>query len=69
MNVVTTRLMTRRVLLYPGEDGFIVAEVPSLPGCISQRKTRDDALANVLEAIGLHEEALRERGEPCGKIE
>jgi len=57
-------LMTRRVLLYPGEDGFIVAEVPSLPGCISQGRTRDEALTNVREAIGLHEQVLRERGEP-----
>ena len=56
--------MTRRVLLYPGEDGFVVAEVPSLPGCISQGKTREEALENVREAISLHEEALRERGEP-----
>ncbi len=56
--------MTRRVLLYPGDDGFVVAEVPSLPGCISQGKTRDEALANVREAISLHEEVLRERGEP-----
>ena len=56
--------MTRRVLLYPGEDGFLVAEVPSLPGCISQGKTREEVLANVREAIALHEEVLRERGEP-----
>ena len=56
--------MTRRVLLYPGEDGFVVAEVPSLPGCVSQGKTREEALANVREAILLHEEVLRERGEP-----
>jgi predicted RNase H-like HicB family nuclease len=56
--------MTRRVLLYPGEDGFVVAEVPSLPGCVSQGKTRDEAVANVREAIFLHEEVLRERGEP-----
>jgi len=56
--------MTRRVLLYPGEDGYVVAEVPSLPGCVSQGKTRDEALANVREAISLHEEVLRERGEP-----
>ena len=56
--------MTRRVLLYPGEDGFIVAEVPSLPGCISQGRTRDEALAHVREAINLHVEVLRERGEP-----
>jgi len=56
--------MTRRVLLYPGEDGYVVAEVPSLPGCVSQGKTRDEAVANVREAIALHEEVLRERGEP-----
>jgi predicted RNase H-like HicB family nuclease len=59
-----SRVMTRRVLLYPGEDGFVVAEVPSLPGCISQGKTREEALENVREAISLHEEVLRERGEP-----
>ncbi|HXT61900.1 MAG TPA: type II toxin-antitoxin system HicB family antitoxin [Pyrinomonadaceae bacterium] len=55
--------MTRRVLLYPGEDGYIVAEVPSLPGCFSQGRTRDEALDNVREAISLHEDVLRERGE------
>ena len=56
--------MTRRVLLSPGEDGYFVAEVPSLPGCVSEGKTRDEALANIREAISLHEEVLRERGEP-----
>lgn len=56
--------MKRRVLLYPGEDGYIVAEVPSLPGCISQGRSRDEALANIREAIALHVEVLRERGEP-----
>ena len=56
--------MMRQVLLYPGEDGYIVAEVPSLPGCVSEGKSRDEALANVREAISLHEDVLRERGEP-----
>jgi predicted RNase H-like HicB family nuclease len=56
--------MTRQVLLYPGEDGYVVAEVPSLPGCVSQGRSRNEALANVREAISLHEEVLRERGEP-----
>jgi predicted RNase H-like HicB family nuclease len=55
--------MNRRVLLYPGEDGYTVAEVPSLPGCVSQGTTREEALANIREAISLHEEVLRERGE------
>ena len=56
--------MTRPVILYPGEDGYVVAEVPSLPGCVSQGKTRDEALANIQEAIALHIEVLQERGEP-----
>jgi predicted RNase H-like HicB family nuclease len=56
--------MTRRVILYPGEDGYMVAEVPSLPGCVSQGKTREEALANIQEAMALHVEVLRERGEP-----
>ena len=56
--------MKKRVLLYPGEDGYTVAEVPSLPGCVSQGKTRDEALANIQEAISLYEEDMREQGEP-----
>ena len=39
------------VFLRPGEDGWIVAECPVLPGCISQGRTRDEALANIREAI------------------
>ena len=56
--------MKRRVLLSPGEDGYIVAQVPSLPGCISQGRTRDETLANIQEAISLYEEDMREQGEP-----
>lgn len=54
----------RKVLLYPGEDGYFVVEVPSLPGCISQGKTREEALANIEEAIALYVEVLQDRGEP-----
>lgn len=39
------------VLLEQGEDGYIVAECPSLPGCISQGKTREEALENIKDAI------------------
>ena len=53
----------RTVWLYPDEDGYIMAEVPSLPGCISQGETRAEALTNIQEAIELHLEVLRERGE------
>jgi predicted RNase H-like HicB family nuclease len=53
----------RKVLLYPGEDGYFVVEVPSLPGCISQGKTREEALVNIEEAIALYIEVLQERGD------
>ena len=41
----------RQVIIYPGEDGFWVAECPSLPGCISQGESREAAIANIREAI------------------
>ena len=41
------------VILTPGEDGYIVAECPVIPGCISQGRTRDEALQNIREAIEL----------------
>ena len=53
----------RKVLLYSGEDGYFVVEVTSLPGCISQGKTRNEALINIEEAIDLYIEALESRGE------
>ncbi|MEM1953494.1 MAG: type II toxin-antitoxin system HicB family antitoxin [Candidatus Caldarchaeum sp.] len=54
----------RQVILYPGEDGYWVAECPSLPGCVSQGKTKQEALENIREAIELYIEALQERGLP-----
>jgi len=50
------------VVLIPGEDGYTVAECPILPGCISQGKTRDEALANIKEAIELCLESREEEG-------
>ena len=41
----------RQVILYPAESGYWVAECPSLPGCISQGTTKEEAIANVREAI------------------
>ncbi|HSJ75822.1 MAG TPA: type II toxin-antitoxin system HicB family antitoxin [Gemmatimonadales bacterium] len=54
----------RQVLIYPGEDGFWVAECPSLPGCISQGTSREDAIQNVREAIQAYVAALEEDGLP-----
>lgn len=41
----------RQVVIHPGEDGYWVAEVPSLPGCISQGKTKEEAVTNIQEAV------------------
>jgi predicted RNase H-like HicB family nuclease len=46
------------------EDGVWVATCPSIPGCISQGHTREEALANIKEAIGLCLEVRAERGLP-----
>ena len=54
------RLIMRQVILTPGEDGYWVAEVPSLPGCISQGKTREEALLNIKEAIDGYIAALKD---------
>jgi predicted RNase H-like HicB family nuclease len=43
--------MTLHIVLEPGEDGFVIASVPALPGCHSQGTTRDEAIANAKEAI------------------
>jgi predicted RNase H-like HicB family nuclease len=53
-----------RVLVEQDEDGVFVAEVPSLPGCVSQGETRAEALENVREAIAVYLESLEAHGEP-----
>lgn len=58
----------RQVIIYPGEDGYWVAECPSLPGCISQGKTRQEALMNIKEAIGGYIVALEEDGLRVGQF-
>jgi predicted RNase H-like HicB family nuclease len=54
----------RQVILYPGEDGYWVIECLSLPGCISQGKTKGEAIANIKEAIQAYIEVLEEDGLP-----
>jgi predicted RNase H-like HicB family nuclease len=50
----------RQVVVFPGEDGYWVAECPSLPGCISQGETREAAISNIREAIVGYVRALEE---------
>lgn len=52
----------RQAVIYHGEDGYWVAECPSLPGCISQGRTREEALVNIKEAIKGYTVALEEDG-------
>ncbi len=56
--------MRYRVLIDQDEDGVYVAEVPVLPGCISQGKTRSEAIDNIKEAIEGYLESLQAHGEP-----
>lgn len=56
--------MKYRVIIQQDEDGVCVAEVPSLPGCLSQGASRTEALENVKEAIALYVESLDAYDEP-----
>jgi antitoxin HicB len=55
--------MEYRVLIEQDEDGMYVAEVPSLPGCISQGRTPNEAVENIREAIEIYLESLEAHGE------
>lgn len=46
--------MNIKISVEKGEDGYFVASVPSLKGCWSQGKTREEALENIREAIELY---------------
>ena len=54
----------RQVIVYPGGSGFYIVECPSLPGCLSQGKTKEEALGNIKEAIEVYIEALEDQGLP-----
>jgi predicted RNase H-like HicB family nuclease len=55
----------RQVIIYPDrEDGGWVAEVPSLPGCVSDGQTVQEAISNVRDAIEAWLETARAHGDP-----
>lgn len=56
--------MKYRILIEQDEDGIFVAEVPSLPGCVSQGSTRGETLINIKEAIEGYLESLKKNNEP-----
>ena len=51
--------MRFRVVIEQDEDSVFVAECPSLPGCISQGKSRDEAITNIKDAIAGYLESLK----------
>ncbi len=52
-----------RVLIEQDEDGVFVAECPTLPGCVSQGRTREEALENIRDAIQGYFASLEKHGE------
>jgi predicted RNase H-like HicB family nuclease len=51
--VLSLKAMDLPIILTAGDDGYLVAQCPVIPGCISQGHTREEALANICEAIEL----------------
>ena len=56
--------MKMMVTIDRDEDGVWIVECPAIPGCVSQGETKDEALANIREAIALCMEVRSERGLP-----
>lgn len=61
--------MKYRITLQKDEDGMYVVKCPSLPGCISQGKTRDEALNNIKDSIEGYIQSLKKHGEPIPAID
>jgi predicted RNase H-like HicB family nuclease len=56
--------MKYRIYIEQDEEGVFTAEVPSLPGCISQGKIRAELIENLKKAIGAYLESIKKHGEP-----
>ncbi len=54
----------RQVVIYRGEDEYWIAECPSLPGCVSQGRSKEEAIDNIKEAIKGYVAALEEDNLP-----
>jgi antitoxin HicB len=62
--LIGEKIMKYRIFIDQDEDGVFVAECPSLPGCISQGKTRKQAVENIQDAIRGYLESLEKHDEP-----
>ena len=61
---VAKERMKRQLLVQQDEDGVFVVECPTLPGCVSQGRSRNEALANIQDAISGYLESSRKHNEP-----
>lgn len=52
--------MKLKVVMEPSDEGGFTVIVPALPGCISEGDTKNEALKNIREAIGLYLESVDE---------
>ena len=59
----------RQVVVYRGEDEYWIAECPSLPGCVSQGRSKEEAITNIKEAIKGYVAALEEDNLPRARGE
>ena len=64
-SLIEYRVMKYRVYLEPDEDGVLMSTCSSLPGCVSQGRTREDATANIREVVEGYLESLRKHGVPA----
>ena len=61
-NLIKGKQMKLHVIIEQDEAGYYVAEVPALPGCLSQGKTHEEAIANIKEAIEGWLEVMESKG-------
>ena len=61
--------MKIKAVLQPSDEGGYTVYVPSLPGCVSEGNTKEEALANIREAVELYLEPIEDDYVPEGKIE
>ena len=56
--------MKFRLIIERDEDGMFIVECPTLPGCISQGRTREEAIKNIKDAIKGYLKSLKKHNEP-----
>lgn len=61
--------MRYTITIQRDEDGMYVVKCPSLPGCVSQGKTKDEALSNIKDAIEGYLQSLKNHNEPIPSID